>query len=472
VRCRSHSPAIFLMHDRMTVGFCFNYCGACLLATSPNTPMLRGHGDDLWASHHEQETPMNSLIDIKKNFLNPMREEYLLLRSKEAFYEVNTSAKLRRNADRFDVIKLRAQQSGIQQGVFLSWGFGTVFDEYFGEINKQNQPHGFGLKMYSDKSIYIGEWFNGQRYTKKRNAIWLRDDGLQYDGTWMTDMKHGFGELRYPDGMLYRGEFAKNYEHGHGYKTLPDGSRFEGRFRFGNRDGPGVLTGPDGQVEKRVFRESEVFFEKPIPQVLEMINEEEENVRLFQPESLITIAVRCVAKVMHTRPSLLPSRKLTLRLQDYLKPMVVEEFLTTVHPIGTMEFINIGPSFGFLSKSTISLKHVKFKNYDAESFIYLTSGNSALSILEVVNNRLDPSSLDQLGKRIANGTWPKLETLDLSFNKIDAVNLKNIITALNGTPHIKVVRFAGCGITANGAQTLSKYAWRCLFCFPLVKIAS
>ncbi len=415
---------------------------------------LWGYSEEIWEGN--QDTPLQCLIDLKTQALHPLRNEYLLQRSKEASFEVNKSMKLRRNADRIGLVKRRAQQAGIPKGVFVSWGFGDVFDEYFGEVDSKLRPHGYGIKTYSDGTIYIGDWFEGLRHSVKNKAAWSRNDGLQYEGTWYNDLKHGSGILRYPDGAVYRGEFAKGYEHGHGTKTFPDGSKFEGRFRFGKRDGPGILTSSDGKVERRVFKESDVYHEKPVPKVVEVINEEEENIKLFQPESLLNLGVCALAKTMHTRQSLVPSTMVHDRLPEFVKPWIVEEFLRTMHPSGTQEFIDEGPKFGFFSLENISLKHIKFKNYDAESFIYLTAGNKSLKKLELVNNRLDPSSLDLLCKRLYSGTWPNLEVLDLSFNKIDVMNVRNLISALQGVACIKVLKLSGCKITATGAQIIGK----------------
>lgn len=434
--------------------FSFNYCGECLVTLTPGVSKLKGNADAIWEAN--QDCPLQCLIDLEQQVINPLRNEILLQRSKEASFEVNTAMKLRRNANRVGIVKRRAQQAGIGKGAFISWGFGDTYDEYFGDINDQNLPHGYGIKFYSDGSIYIGDWFEGARHSVKNKASWSRNDGLHYEGTWLNDLKHGSGTLRYPDGSSYRGEFAKGYEHGHGHKTFPDGAVFEGRFRFGKRDGPGILTTPDGMVERRVFKENDAFHEKPVPIIVEVINEEEENIKLFQPESLLNLGIRALAKTMHTRQSLLPSHIVHDRLQDFIKHDVVEEFMKTMKPLGTNELIEVAPKFGFLSLECISLKHIKFKNYDAESFIYLSSGNKMLSKLEMVNNRLDPSSLDLLCKRLLAGTWPNLQTLDLSFNKIDVMNVKNLITALQGAPYIKVLKLAGCKITATGAQVIGK----------------
>jgi hypothetical protein len=422
---------------------------------TPGVSCLVGHATtSIWDAH--QDTPLQCLIDLENRACDPHREDMLLQRSKEASFEVNTSMKLRRNADRIGIVKRRAQQAGIPKGVFVSWGFGDTFDEYFGEVDDKNRPHGYGIKTYSDGSIYLGDWFEGVRHSVKNKASWSRNDGLQYDGTWLNDLKHGSGVLRYPDGSVYRGEFAKGYEHGHGVKTYPDDSKFEGRFRFGKRDGPGILTTADGTVERRVFKENDVFHEKPISKIVEVINEEEENIKLFQPESLLSIGIRALAKAMHTRQSILPSHVIHNRLQEFLKPRVVEEFMKTMKPMGTEDLVLECPKFGFFSLENISVKHIKFKNYDAESFIYLTAGNKMLKKLELVNNRLDPSSLDLLCKRLLTGTWPNLQVLDLSFNKIDVMNVRNLITALQGAPYIKILKLSGCKITATGAQVIGK----------------
>lgn len=315
-------------------------------------------------------------MDLRDRALAEDREELILERSKEASFAVNTAAKIRRNMERNRTVKLRALQSGIAEGVFISTGFGEMYDEYFGTVDEQGRPFGLGMMVYSDASIYIGDWYEGKRHSlKNSNSNWVKEDGLSYEGTWQNDLKHGYGTLRYPDGGWYRGEFAKGYEHGHGIKNYSDGSKHEGRFRYGKRDGPGTFTNVEGQQEKRVFREHDVYHEKPIPKVFEVIDEEEENIKLFQPESLLVLAIRAVGKTMHKRQSLLPPAIVHDRLQEFLKPLVAKEYIQSMHPLGNKEFAESLPSFAFLSLEKVAVKHIGFVNYDSQAFLYVTGGN-------------------------------------------------------------------------------------------------
>ena len=123
------------------------------------------------------------------------------------------------------------------EGTYKSWGYAyDMFDEYYGDVNNKNEPHGLGVKWYADGSVYSGEWESGFRHTTGV-GIWMRPDGSQYEGSWINDLKHGMGKQIFPDGSIYTGEFAKGLEHGAGKRTHTDGSKYEGKFRYGKKDG-------------------------------------------------------------------------------------------------------------------------------------------------------------------------------------------------------------------------------------------
>ena len=85
-------------------------------------------------------------------------------------------------------------------------------------------------------------------------------------------------------------------------------------------------------------------------------------------------------------------------------------------------------------------------------------GNTAVRTLELVNTRMDPSALDLLSKKISTGKlWNNINTLDLSFNIIDVMNVRNLIYAVGqGAPSLKALKLAGCKITASGAAVIAE----------------
>ncbi len=88
------------------------------------------------------------------------------------------------------------------------WKDGLFGDTYFGEINKNNRPHGRGLRIYNNGHITIGYFQNGFRSTG--NYIDIDSDG-----------EFRVGEFYFKDGLecrrgtLYRVDGSeKEYDDG------------------------------------------------------------------------------------------------------------------------------------------------------------------------------------------------------------------------------------------------------------------
>eukprot|EP01031_Cornospumella_fuschlensis_P041487 gene41487-50627_t len=175
IRCKKQTMPSFIIAGGGSFGFGMNYCDDCLITTTPGITKIAGNGDAIWAAN--LDTPMHAYIDLIECINIPNREQVHLERSKEAKLEVNLLAKQRRNEERAKSVRQFAMQFGIGKGEHLSWGFGEVFDEYYGEVNDEGEPHGMGLKIYADKSTYIGHFKNGLRHSTEP-AIWMRPDGM------------------------------------------------------------------------------------------------------------------------------------------------------------------------------------------------------------------------------------------------------------------------------------------------------
>jgi hypothetical protein len=464
IRCREESPAIFLVDELGEMAFSLNFCKSCILATTPSISKLRGNNRLIYESH--LDTPKHLYIDLRPPIVRTDRDQKHIVRGKIAQHAVYMAMKQQRNIERMRAVKIRAAQHGVGIGKFVSWGFGDIFDEYFGEVNCEDRPHGYGVMFYYDKTVYVGEWKNGQRHTTDRKAIYTRPDGLQYDGFWMNNLRHGFGSLKYPDNGYYEGEFAKGYEHGQGVKFSPEGVRYEGRFRFGKKDGPGCLYLPDGKIQKRIFKEADCFQEPPLEpcedEELDLYDLSDRHVdgntaKFFQPHTLIYIATAAVAKVMAQHRNILPSERIFVRLQEFLKAGAAKKMLEIMYPKGSDAFIEAMPPQAFLSVPQVSLNHIPFKNLDTESLLYFTSCNTQMQTLQLVNNRLDPTSLELICKVIGSGAWPCLRHLDLSFNKLDVATMDTLLKNLLLLGNIRVLKLSGCKITANGAVLIGKF---------------
>ena len=92
-------------------------------------------------------------------------------------------------------------------------------------------------------------------------GVYVGADGSQYDGDWVSNMRHGIGSSMTPNGYIYTGEFWKNMKQGNGQEIRPDGVVFKGTWDCGIMVGKGECTltvgdGPQGgptQVRVQVF---------------------------------------------------------------------------------------------------------------------------------------------------------------------------------------------------------------------------
>ncbi len=94
-------------------------------------------------------------------------------------------------------------------------------DQYVGQCNLDNRPHGEGQYTWTSGSVYTGQWRDGQR--------------------------QGFGTIKYSNGARYQGMWAANKKHGQGTYWSAAGSRYEGVFANGQFTANGVCFLPDGQ---------------------------------------------------------------------------------------------------------------------------------------------------------------------------------------------------------------------------------
>ena len=107
-----------------------------------------------------------------------------------------------------------------------------------------NRFEGTGVRKYSDRTIYIGQWQNGMR--TGNGGFWFVD-GSYFWGIWRFD-KMVRGMLRLQNGDIYDGEFKDGVFEGYGkYHWKSDGSFFEGLFKEG-KCFSGTKVFPDGKI--------------------------------------------------------------------------------------------------------------------------------------------------------------------------------------------------------------------------------
>jgi hypothetical protein len=147
---------------------------------------------------------MTMMHDALKHALDPKRHEYLVKRARESQFGILKAMKNRRNIYRRHHMWVVQHTYGILSGGNISWGFdNNAFDEYCGGLDANHEPHGLGIKFYSDGTTYLGNWHKGERHCND-GGKWTRPDGAEYEGSWVHDQKHGNGVQRYPNGVTYK----------------------------------------------------------------------------------------------------------------------------------------------------------------------------------------------------------------------------------------------------------------------------
>ncbi len=465
IRCRKNKqPAVFLAHSSSSVGYSLNYCDDCHVATTEGITRTRGNGNSIWQAN--VDTPKNAWINLKDRLLDPYREEKLLKRSAEARYASRWDMKMSRNRQRYPLIKSEAtlyEGIDIYEGKHVSWGFEEVFDEYFGDVNDKGEPHGIGLKVFSDGTIYSGGFQNGlfdtnldNEFKKDVKGILVKPTGATYEGTFMEGMKHGMGSQTYPDGTRYEGEFAKGFEHGQGHKTYlsKEGqSSFTGRFRFGRKDGPGTMVHVDGTSEKGTFLDpAEKYTEKSCPIIQEKNSSVDDH---FQPKSLVDLCLIALAKAMHAnRRKFGPAPLLQRCVPEHLKPALGREYLRQLDPPGSPAFVKVGPEFAFNFLKEVLFCGVKVIEADAMALMYFQNSNKQLEVLKCTANKMTLPSIDLICINLQQMAWPILRELDLSLNTFDVPALASLTAGLRAVTSLRSLRLAACGIKAPGIHVI------------------
>ena len=465
IRCRKSTKPICLEKDHGSVAYSINICESCMITTSPTIPegteKIGGYGDQVWEFNHDM--PMNFYKEIKRNFFDSGRKLIIQNRAAVARDGVRLEAKQRRDILRETIMCSRGEaEYGLYKDggcVYLSWGFEKLYDEFWGHVNNNNQPDGRGWKVFSDTSMYYGDFKEGLFHhasSDGEDAMWMRPDGSRYEGSFVGGFKHGMGKQVYPDGMTYEGEFASGYEHGHGKTTTSDGTIFEGRFRFGRRDGPGVLKVPGAAPQKANFQGGQSWHENPIPKVGRLSTENEDAIVFLQADTLKELAISAIAKGMVEKRSAIPSRKVASILHEHLKPLVTEEYIKLrSHQFDANKLREAAMQYAFSGVHNEAIfSSLKMNTNMIDAIIYFCEGNINLEKIVLSGTKLDHESILLLCDHMR--MWPTLKYLDLSFNPLSTEMLELLVETIIKQPTLEGLRIAGCRIDSTSAYLLGR----------------
>jgi hypothetical protein len=108
-------------------------------------------------------------------------------------------------------------------------------DMYEGNVDSNNEPHGYGVFQYVDGSLFEGEWNHGKSTYGKMTF----PDGVTYEGSIKDELRNGRGVVKLADGTVhYSGMWKDDVEHGFGIRII-DNSKYSGQWKNGEIKGEG-----------------------------------------------------------------------------------------------------------------------------------------------------------------------------------------------------------------------------------------
>lgn len=116
-----------------------------------------------------------------------------------------------------------------------------VFKSCFtGTDTEQTGVRDFKRVHLAGEDFYEGEVLDGQLNGKGKLSVISK--GMEYQGDWLNNQRHGQGVETWSDGRVYSGDFTQDQKEGYGELTLPDGTTYSGSFKKGVFDGFGSLN--------------------------------------------------------------------------------------------------------------------------------------------------------------------------------------------------------------------------------------
>jgi len=108
-------------------------------------------------------------------------------------------------------------------------------DMYEGNVDSDNEPHGYGVMNYVDGSLFEGEWNHGKSTYGKMTF----PDGVTYEGSIKDELRNGRGVVKLADGTVhYSGMWKDDVEHGFGIRII-DETKYSGQWENGEIKGEG-----------------------------------------------------------------------------------------------------------------------------------------------------------------------------------------------------------------------------------------
>ena len=186
-----------------------------------------------------------------RGFLKRKEYQTYILRSKNKF--LIDFASIDSNLLSKETIKKHSLSRFFNFPLKPSLNFRTLFKlqngiYYQGEVNEKQEPEGYGSMIFSDGSLYEGQWIQGKMEGLGRI---ITADADLFEGTFVDNKLTG--KMEYNNGSLFEGEFLYDMPHGFGKEILEDKTEYIGQYHYGLKNGLGKSSWPDGSYYEGNF---------------------------------------------------------------------------------------------------------------------------------------------------------------------------------------------------------------------------
>ena len=151
-------------------------------------------------------------------FTNKLRK-LIIFKNAEIFANINDFEYLNKNFKTF-------QEMNLSKGKINNDGIDFKCKE------------GKGIMNYNNGDEYDGEWLNDMKNGK---GVMKYKNGAKYDGEWKNDLKEGYGIMINEKGVKYEGEWKNDSIEGYGIAIKVNGQKYEGEWKRNSMEGKGIL---------------------------------------------------------------------------------------------------------------------------------------------------------------------------------------------------------------------------------------
>ncbi|CAD8069565.1 unnamed protein product [Paramecium sonneborni] len=126
--------------------------------------------------------------------------------------------------------------------------------EYYQGDLRSDIREGFGIMRYTTGDEYQGQWKMGQFHGK---GLYKYANGDEYEGDYVQDRKEGIGSYQYKNGELYVGQFKSGLRHGSAIVKFPNGDIYTGEYVNDKKEGNGVYKYINDNIFEGTYKDGQ-----------------------------------------------------------------------------------------------------------------------------------------------------------------------------------------------------------------------